>query len=52
MSENKTVTLKEYKKIIPYIEYFTDKVTDLLSREGGYSEGDDFTDEKEEEEVE
>lgn len=42
----------EYKKIIPYIEYFTDKVTDLLSREGDGSEGDDFTDEKEEDEIE
>jgi len=34
----------EYKKIIPYIEYFTDKVSDLLSR----SEGDDINEDKEE----
>ena len=39
----------EYKKIIPYIEYFTDKVTDLLSRGGGSSEGDDVINEEEEE---
>ena len=42
----------EYKKIIPYIEYFTDKVSDLLSREGSGSEGDVVADEKEEEEIE
>ena len=42
----------ENKKIIPYIEYFTDKVSDLLSRDGGGSEGDDFTNEKEEDEIE
>ena len=39
----------EYKKIIPYIEYFTDKVTDLLSRGGDSSEGDDVINEEEEE---
>ena len=39
----------EYKKIIPYIEYFTDKVTDLLSRGGDSSEGDDIINEEEEE---
>ncbi len=38
----------EYKKIIPYIEYFTDKVTDLLS-DGGTSEGDEAEYEEEEE---
>lgn len=38
----------EYKKIIPYIEYFTDKVTDLLS-DGGVSEGDEAEYEEEEE---
>ena len=30
----------EYKKIIPYIEYFTDKVTSLLSRDSVPQEGD------------
>lgn len=39
----------EYKKIIPYIEYFTDKVSDLLSRDADGSEGDDTDEVKEEE---
>ncbi|MCR4779909.1 MAG: heat-inducible transcriptional repressor HrcA [Ruminiclostridium sp.] len=39
----------EYKKIIPYIEYFTDKVSDLLSRDADGSEGDDTDEIKEEE---
>lgn len=39
----------EYKKIIPYIEYFTDKVSDMLSREADGSEGDDTDEVKEEE---
>ncbi len=39
----------EYKKIIPYIEYFTDKVSDLLSRGADGSEGDDTDEIKEEE---
>lgn len=39
----------EYKKIIPYIEYFTDKVSDMLSREADGSEGDDADEVKEEE---
>ncbi len=39
----------EYKKIIPYIEYFTDKVSDLLSRDADGSEGDGMNEIKEEE---
>ncbi len=44
----------EYKKIIPYIEYFTEKVSDLLSRDvdgtiGDISQGGDLVDEKKEE---
>ncbi len=38
----------EYKKIIPYIEYFTDKVSDMLSRDADGSEGDGTDEVKEE----
>ncbi len=40
----------EYKKIIPYIEYFTDKVSDMISRDRGCPEGDEINEVKEEKE--
>ena len=42
----------EYKKIIPYIEYFTEKVTDLLSRASEDTKGDETKDETEEDKIE
>ena len=42
----------EYKKIIPYIEYFTDKVSDMLSREADGAEGDGIDEDKEDQEDE
>lgn len=38
----------EYKKIIPYIEYFTEKVSDLLSTGTDSLEGDDIYEDEEE----